>query len=132
MFLTPPNFIFSAQLVPIFEWEPVKPSDGASPTVSAASPCEGAGAAAPDTPTDWRLVFKGYEWQAVGERSIYPREDWESVLRPEADAQDEERDPIAHRSEPAHRHAAPPSHTVSNDIHGTDAAQDKTDSSEPT
>jgi len=135
MFLTPLNYSFPLQLVPVFEWEPVLPTNGASAPPSAF--CQGTdtpqtSADTSSSPTDWKLVFKGYEWQSVGEHSAYPREDWESVLRSEADAREEERDPIAHRNEPA-RHQAPPrpSHAVSNDMHGTEPTQDKTDSSEP-
>jgi hypothetical protein len=127
MFLTPLNFSFPLQLVPIFEWEPVEPP--APPP----APCEGTDASAPaedaDAPRDLRLVFKGYEWRAIGERSVYPREDWESVYRGEADAKEEERDPVAHRQEP--RRPAPPRHDVSDSIHGTDA-KPKNDSPDPT
>ena len=98
MFLTPPNFIFPVQLVPIFEWEPVE-------TPPSPPPGEGCvtSPAAAESPPDLRLVFKGYEWRAVGERSFYPREDWESIFRSEADAKDDERDPLAHRHDPARR-----------------------------
>ena len=63
MFLTPPNFIFPVQLVPIFEWEPVE-------TPPSPPPGEGCvtSPAAAESPPDLRLVFKGYEWRAVGER----------------------------------------------------------------
>ena len=138
MFLTPLNYSFPLQLVPIFEWEPVQPADGAAPPAPPPAPCEGpdaslAPADTPSSPSDLRLVFKGYEWRAVAERAVFYREDWESIFRCEADAKEEERDPEAHRSEPAHHQAPPrPSHAVSNDIHSTDPTQDKTDSSEPT
>jgi hypothetical protein len=138
MFLTPLNYSFPLQLVPIFEWEPVPPADGAATPAPPPAACEGTDASmtpadTPSSPPDLRLVFKGYEWRAVAERAVFYREDWESVFRNEADAKDGERDPSAHRSEPAHRHAPPPpSHAVSNEIHGTDPTQDKTDSSEPT
>ena len=107
MFLTPLNYSFPLQLVPIFEWEPVQPADGAATPAPPPAPCEGTDASmapadTPSSPPDLRLVFKGYEWRAVAERAVFYREDWESVFRGEADAKEEERDPSAHHSEPAH------------------------------
>jgi len=126
MFLTPPNFTFPLQLVPVFEWEAVDPPP------PPAAPCEGSATspASADGPSDHlRLVFKGYEWRAIGERSCYPREDWESILRSEADAKEDERDPLAHRHDPARRPApARPAPDVSHDA----SVEPGTDPSEPT
>jgi hypothetical protein len=127
MFLTPLNFIFSSQLVPVFEWEPVERADGASPPAPAPVSCEGAPGPTPSSdapsPTDLRLVFKGYEWRPVGERAVHPRADWESVLRSEADAKEEERDPTAHRNDPTRRQAPPrPVHDGPDGCHNADKA----------
>ena len=107
MLLQPLNYFFSLQLVPVFEWEHVDSPDGApAPPVL----CEGASAPElpPDAPSDLRLVFKGYEWRPIGERSVFPREDWESIYRAEADAKEDERDPVAQRNDPSRRHVPPP------------------------
>lgn len=127
MLLTPPNYIFSMQLVPIYEWEPAETADGRSPAASPPTPCQGtdvpmSASDEPSSPTDWRLVFKGYEWRSVGERAVFVREDWESTYRPEADEGEKERDPVAHRSEPARRPvpAQPHLNHVSDGIHPSD------------
>jgi len=112
MFLIPPNFNFPMQLVPVFEWEPVDdPSNGASHP-SAPLSCDGTDPAFADTSPaepsspEMRLVFKGYEWRSVPERNVFPRADWESIYRSEADARDDERDP--HRDDAIRRSAVPP------------------------
>lgn len=137
MLLTPLNYFFSLQLVPVFEWERVDSPDGEAPP----APCVGTvvpGDSAdlppppPDAPSsDLRLVFKGYEWRPVAERTVFSREDWESVLRSEADAKEDERDP--HRSELARRPTVQPpkpSHDVSAGLHPMESSVNKPDTSE--
>ena len=101
MFLTPLNYSFALHLVPVFEWKPVEPADRAD--ADAAPPCPDS----PAPPADMRLVLRGYEWRNVAQRAVFPREDWESILRSEADAKEQERDPVAHRNEAARRPLRP-------------------------
>ena len=138
MLLTPLNYIFPAELVPIYEWEPVQnPSDHTPPPAQLQQPsCDGSDlAAAPadaeQPTTELRLVLKGYEWRLVPERAVFSREDWESVYRCEADAKDEERDP---HSREAARHRLPPqakpAHGAPTGLQSEGPSTDKTDSSE--
>ena len=138
MLLTPLNYIFPAELVPIYEWEPVEnPSDHAPPPAPLQqSSCDGsdpsaAPADAEQPTTELRLVLKGYEWRLVPERAVFSREDWESVYRSEADAKDEERDPA---SREAARHRPPPhakpAQGAPTGLHPEGPSTDKTDSSE--
>ncbi|HET7528556.1 MAG TPA: hypothetical protein VFK10_21630 [Burkholderiaceae bacterium] len=134
MFLVPPNFNFPMQLVPVFEWEKVDdPSNSASPPAAPPS-CDGTDTGFADTaPADtsspeMRLVFKGYEWRAVAERNIYPRADWESIYRSEADARDEERDP--HQRDAVHRPVVPKPPHIGTDPHLLDPSISKPEPSE--
>ena len=137
MFLTPLNYSFPMQLVPVYEWESVaNPSDGTSSPAPPPPSCDGSdsstAAADPAAPSsELRLVFKGYEWRLVAERNVYPREDWESIFRPEADAKDDERDP--HRHDTTRRPTVPPpkpTHDISTNLHPTDPSPGKSDPSE--
>jgi len=137
MFLTPLNYSFPMQLVPVYEWEQVSnPSDGASPPAPPSPSCDGSDSSTtpadpPPPSTELRLVFKGYEWRLAAERNVFPREDWESIFRSEADAKDEERDPKTHRNEPAHRLPPPKaSHEASTGMHPGDLSPNKPDPSE--
>lgn len=136
MLLTPLNYSVSLQLVPVFEWERVDAPDGAAPPapfVSTVAPGEGfvAPPASSDAPSsDLRLVFKGYEWRPVAERTVFTREDWESVYRSEADAKEEDRDP--RRTETARRATVPPPKPTHDPFAGmhTNPSIDKPDTSE--
>lgn len=133
MFLTPLNYSFPLQLVPVYEWEPVKPDDNAAPPAPPPS-CGGGDVSPPPADTsspELRLVFKGYEWRAVAERTVFPRENWESIFRSEADANDDERNP--HRHEQTRRPVVPPpkpSHEVSVGMQPTDLSLNKPEASE--
>ncbi|MFO1224393.1 MAG: hypothetical protein U1E90_14970 [Burkholderiaceae bacterium] len=139
MLQIPPNYFVSMQLVPVFEWERVDQADDAP----APAPAAGAGPTpaaesfvapppSPDPPSaDLRLVFKGYEWRPISERTVFSRADWESVYCSEADVREEERDP--HRNESARRQTVPPpkaAHDPFADLQAHPGA-DRTDTSEP-
>lgn len=136
MLQIPPNYFVSMQLVPVFEWERTDASENApapAPAMSSAPSLEGFAAPPPpsDPPSsDLRLVFKGYEWRPIAERTIFSRADWESVYCSEADAREDERDP--HRSEAAHRPTVPPPTSTHDPFAGMhDPVVDKPESSKP-
>ncbi|HEU5295018.1 MAG TPA: hypothetical protein VFU71_09520 [Burkholderiaceae bacterium] len=136
MLLTPINYFVSLQLVPVFQWERVDAPDGAAPP----APCVGTvlpgeGSVEPpstsDAPSsDMRLVFKGYEWRPVAERTVFAREDWESVYRSEADAKEEDRDP--HSAEATRRPTVPPPKPTHDPFEGmhTNPSVDRPDTTE--
>jgi hypothetical protein len=86
MAIAPVNFYASFDLVPVFQWEPVEPTqDDTTAAHPAPVNIESGGldtqpdpAQTADTPasTEMRLVFKGFEWVFTPGVATFPRPDW--------------------------------------------------------
>jgi len=83
--VAPINFIASFGLVPIFEWEPIEPTDSTEAPPPPPASCTSPDVAMQQAPADtsspqMRLVFKGFGWRPGVEIARYPSPSWMSGL----------------------------------------------------
>lgn len=138
MLLAPLNFVYSLQVVPIFQWEPVESADGAAaqPTATA---CDGTGSDAPQRSLDldtsvpsMRLVFKGFGWAPAADCVTLPRPNWESCYAGGSDEANDHPDRDRNAQLDASRRVKPAStvhHAPPTGLHGPEPGTDTPDTS---